>query len=51
MAAGLATRFEEFLAYRSAGKSPPSTVKAYQQDFAAIAAMLAAALVDVEHTV
>ena len=42
MTAGLANRFEEFLVYRSTGKPSPATVKAYRQDFDAIAALLAA---------
>ncbi|MFX1787103.1 tyrosine-type recombinase/integrase [Prescottella equi] len=39
----LATRFEEFLVYRSTSKPSPATVKAYRQDFDAIATLLAAA--------
>lgn len=39
----LTARFEEFLVFRSTGKPSPATVKAYRQDFDAIAAQLAAA--------
>ncbi len=38
----LTAQFEEFLVYRSTGKPSPATVKAYRQDFDAIAELLAA---------
>lgn len=41
--ADLVRRFEELLVYRSTGKPSPATVKAYRQDFDAIASLLAAA--------
>ncbi len=37
----LASRFEEFLVYRSTAKLSEHTIKAYRQDFAAIAVRLA----------